>query len=106
MIRKHVDKMSTLHSNCSTWNMSYDIQNFNNFIYIHGCNNDVSGQSWGSAWKEMEFGKLSFTTETASACIIDGISWGGTTPEVMQAVAVPKPHSTPRMIGQVKGDWK
>ena len=31
---------------------------------------------------------------------------GGTTPEVMQAVAVPKPHITPRMSGQVKGDWK
>ena len=30
----------------------------------------------------------------------------GTTPEVMQAVAVPKPHITPRMSGQVKGDWK
>ena len=24
----------------------------------------------------------------------------------MQAVAVPKPHITPRMSGQVKGDWK
>ena len=24
----------------------------------------------------MEFGRLSFTTETASACIIDGIAWG------------------------------
>ena len=54
----------------------------------------------------MEFGRLSFTTETASACIIDGISLGGTTPEVIQAVAVPKPHITPRMSGQVNGDWK
>ena len=41
----------------------------------------------------MEFSRLSFTTETASACIIDGIGRGGTTPEVMQAVAVPKPHN-------------
>ena len=41
-----------------------------------------------------------------SACIIDGIAWGGTTPEVMQAVAVPKPHITPRMSGQVNGYWK
>ena len=78
----------------------------NNFIYIHGCNNDVTGQSWGSAWKEMGFGRLSFTTETASACIIDSIAWGGTTPEAMQAVAVPKPHITPWMSRQVKGDWK
>ena len=54
----------------------------------------------------MGFGRLSFTTETASACIIDGIARGGTTPEVMKAVAVPKPHITPRMSGQVKGDWK
>ena len=49
----------------------------------------------------MGFGRLSFTTETASACIIDSIA-----AEVMQAVAVPKPHITPRMSGQVKGDWK
>ena len=33
----------------------------------------------------MEFGRLSFTTETASACIIGSIA-----PEVMQAVAVQK----------------
>ena len=44
----------------------------------------------------MGFGRLSFTTETASAC----------TTEVMQAVAVPKPHITPRMSGQVKGEKK
>ena len=25
---------------------------------------------------------------------------------MMQAVAVPKPHITPRMSGQVKGGWK
>ena len=54
----------------------------------------------------MGFGRLSFTTETASACIIDGIALGGTTPEVMQAVAVPKPNITPRMSRQMKGDWK
>ena len=54
----------------------------------------------------MGFGRLSFTTETASARIIDGIALEGTPPEVMQAVAVPKPHITPRMSGQVKGDWK
>ena len=41
----------------------------------------------------MEFGRLSFTTETASAGIINCIALGDTTPEVMQAVAVPKPHN-------------
>ena len=76
------------------------------FTLIHGCNNDVSGQSWGSAWKEMEFGRLSFTTETASACIIDGIAWGGTPPEVMQAVAVPKPHITPILRLEWAGRWR
>ena len=54
----------------------------------------------------MEFGRLSFTTEMASACINDGIACGGTTPEVMQAVAVPTPHITPRMSGLVNWDWK
>ena len=50
MIRKNVDKMSTLHITYSTYcALLYDIQNVNNFIYIHGCNNDVSGQSRGSA---------------------------------------------------------
>ena len=109
MIRKNVDTMSTLHSYCYRplhWARLYYIQHVNKFIYIHGCNNDVSGQSWGSAWKEMEFGRLPVTRETASASIIDGIARGGTTPEVMQAVAVPNVHITPRMSGQVKGDWK
>ena len=54
----------------------------------------------------MEFGRLPVTRETASASIIDGIARGGSTPEVMQAVAVPNVHITPRMSGQVKGDWK
>ena len=54
----------------------------------------------------MGFGRLSLTSETASACIIDGIARGGTTPEVMQAVAVLHPNITSRMSGQVKRDWK
>ena len=40
MIRKNVDKMSALHSNLFNMGL-YDIQNFNNFIYIHGCNSAI-----------------------------------------------------------------
>ena len=44
---KSVDKMSTFHSNNIVLHCTrlYGIQNVNNFIYIHGCNNDVSDQS-------------------------------------------------------------
>ena len=52
----------------------------------------------------MGFGRLSFTTETASACIIDSMRGYNTRGDAGRCCI--KALSSPRMSRQVNGDWK